>query len=166
MTTRQSNTAQIRTKLDMAFDDSALSAFCFDYFPKVYDRFSRGMGKDDKITYLLDYCRRHPTGFEMLLDHVREAYKMSNFQREELKPLIDALSVYIDSSPQTEDTTKPSVGSGSHHTQTEPKVGKTMTTSVGALAMVAFLPLLIIILITLSITSNILSKRYIRHRYP
>ena len=88
-----SSTAQIRQKLEMAFDDSDLSAFSLDYFPTVYEKFSQGMRKDEKVTLLLDYCCRHPKGFEKLLDNVRQAYSLSNFQREELKPLIDILSV-------------------------------------------------------------------------
>lgn len=136
-----SDTAQIRQKLEMAFDDSGLSAFCLDYFPELYDRFSQGMRKDDKITYLVDYSRRQPTGFETLLEYVRKEYTMSNFHGEQLKPLIDALSVYIDSSPQSASTTKDGVEngiSGSRITHTEPKVRETlpMTTSKEAKEMI------------------------------
>ena len=50
--------ASLRCRLGQAFDDPGLDAFCLDYFPEVYDRFSRGMRKDEKITQLLDHCRR------------------------------------------------------------------------------------------------------------
>jgi len=30
------------------------------HFPDIYDKFSRGMRKDEKITMLLDHCRRFP----------------------------------------------------------------------------------------------------------
>lgn len=95
------NTAQIRQKLNIAFDDAELSAFSLDYFPSVYDKFSQGMRKDDKIRLLLDYCRRHPTGFEVLLKNVRLEYTSSvgwyNSSKEHLKPLIMALEAYLTS---------------------------------------------------------------------
>ena len=40
-------------------DDVALDALCLDYFPDVYDRFSRGMRRDEKVNLLLDHCRRN-----------------------------------------------------------------------------------------------------------
>jgi hypothetical protein len=40
-------------------DDVALDTLCMDYFPDVYDRFSRGMRRDEKANLLLDHCRRH-----------------------------------------------------------------------------------------------------------
>ncbi|MEW5956396.1 MAG: hypothetical protein AB1801_01635, partial [Chloroflexota bacterium] len=58
------NTARIRRQLNLTFDDPDLDAFCHDYFPGVFDRFSRGMRKDEKITLLLDHCRRSSSGFE------------------------------------------------------------------------------------------------------
>jgi len=50
--------AALRQRLDRTFDDPGLDAFCLDYFPEVYDRFSRGMRKDEKLTLLLDHFRR------------------------------------------------------------------------------------------------------------
>jgi hypothetical protein len=137
MTTRQSNIAQIRKKLDMAFDHVGLLAFCFDYFPYVYDRFSQGMRKDDKITLLLDHCRRHPTGFNTLLDVVRQEYFESNFQREELKPLIDALEAYLKllhlsaEAPIGHEArwVYPEAAHGSSSTDTQPKADEIMTIS-------------------------------------
>ncbi len=40
------------------FDDVELDELCLDYFPTIYDKFSRGMRRDEKINLLLDYCRR------------------------------------------------------------------------------------------------------------
>lgn len=65
------NIPEIRKLLASAFDDATLDAFSLGYFPEVYDRFSRGMRKDEKITLLLDHCRRQPAGFDELLDAVR-----------------------------------------------------------------------------------------------
>ena len=44
--------AAIRQRLTNAFDDPGLDAFCMDHFPQVYDKFSRGMRRDEKITLL------------------------------------------------------------------------------------------------------------------
>ena len=98
MTTLQSDTAQLRKSLDRAFDDAGFSGFCFDYFPKVYDRFSSGMRKDEKILWLLDDCRRRPTGFETLLKNVRKEYTAGKSDSEHLKPVIEALEAYTGSS--------------------------------------------------------------------
>ena len=56
----------IRRRLNKVFDDPRLDAFCLDYFPEVYDRFGRGLLKDEKITLLLDHCRRVPVRFKRL----------------------------------------------------------------------------------------------------
>lgn len=108
-----SSTAQIRKAFNMTFDDSGLSAFCFDYFAEaVYDRFTQGMHKSDKITLLLDHCRRQPSGLQELLDVVRKEYKTSNSPR--YVPLIDALLEYT-SSLRTAGTTKGGSGSAKAH---------------------------------------------------
>ena len=57
--------AQLRQRL-MLLDDVELDAFCLDYFPLVYERFGRGMRKDEKITLLLDHVRREEGGLENL----------------------------------------------------------------------------------------------------
>lgn len=64
--------AVVRHRLTVAFDDPALNAFCMDYFPDVYDKFSRGMRKDEKITLLLDYCRRLPARRQKLIAKLEE----------------------------------------------------------------------------------------------
>jgi hypothetical protein len=48
---------ELRKTLDI-FDDSDLDAFCQDNFIEVYNKFSRGLRKDEKVSLLLDYCRR------------------------------------------------------------------------------------------------------------
>jgi CHAT domain-containing protein len=50
----------MRQQLNRRFDDPGLDGFCLDHFGQVYDRFSRGMRKDEKITLLIDHCRRAP----------------------------------------------------------------------------------------------------------
>lgn len=101
--------SQIRKALNNAFDDAEFDAFCLDYFDDLYDKFSSEMRKDYKMTLLLHLCRRRPTGFEDLLNLVRQEYEMSDFQRKELKPLIEALEAYLKPLQRTAQGTIPLV---------------------------------------------------------
>lgn len=60
------NTNAIRDLLTTAFDDTALTALCFDYFQPVYEEFAAGMTRSQKIQRLLDYCRRYGQVEELL----------------------------------------------------------------------------------------------------
>ena len=40
------------------FSDEELTTLCSDFFPTVYDQFTNGMTKGQKVQLLLDYCRR------------------------------------------------------------------------------------------------------------
>lgn len=51
-------TADLRAYLQR-FDDVGLNTLCMDHFPAVYDAFSRGLRRDEKINLLLDYVRRN-----------------------------------------------------------------------------------------------------------
>jgi len=53
------DTAAIRDLLTAAFSDEELTTLCFDRFRTVYDNFSSGMSKGQKIQLLLDYGTRH-----------------------------------------------------------------------------------------------------------
>jgi|GEM_PF-2236886 len=55
----ESENAPLRTRLQR-LDDVALDTLCMDHFPAVYDRFSRGLRRDEKVNLLLDHCRRNP----------------------------------------------------------------------------------------------------------
>ncbi len=92
----QPNIAQIRRLLNQAFDDPSLDSFCQDYFPSVFDRFSRGMRKDEKITLLLDHCRRISSGFEALRQAVYNSYEVSGFEKNELKALADEIATVLE----------------------------------------------------------------------
>jgi hypothetical protein len=52
------NTATVRALLNDAFSDGELTTLCFDYYPAVYDQFSGGMSKLDKIQRLIEHCAR------------------------------------------------------------------------------------------------------------
>ena len=53
------DTPQIRQFLTNAFSDEELSTFCFDHFPEVYNGFSIGMTKGQKVQLLIEYCQYH-----------------------------------------------------------------------------------------------------------
>lgn len=101
----QINTSQIRQLLNQAFDDSGLDAFCQDYFYNVYNQFGRGMRKDEKITLLLDHCRRH--GFDQLLHAIRNEYEAEDPKRDELKALIQALEQIVITQADQDEIEKP-----------------------------------------------------------
>jgi CheY-like chemotaxis protein len=52
------NLAKIRRLLTDAFSDQELTNLCFDYFGLVYNNFSAGMDKAQKIQLLLSHCAR------------------------------------------------------------------------------------------------------------
>jgi hypothetical protein len=49
------------------FDSVQIETLCLDYFPKVYERFGRGMRCDEMVNLLLDHCRRYPAEQTRLL---------------------------------------------------------------------------------------------------
>ncbi|HRU95118.1 MAG TPA: hypothetical protein P5195_07820, partial [Anaerolineae bacterium] len=51
--------AALRTRLQR-LDAVEIETLCLDHFPAVYDKFSRGMRRDEMINLLLDHCRRNP----------------------------------------------------------------------------------------------------------
>jgi hypothetical protein len=52
------NTAAVRELLLAAFSDEELMTFCFDNFRPVYEEFTAGMSRTQKVQLLLDYCVR------------------------------------------------------------------------------------------------------------
>ncbi|MBN1661021.1 MAG: tetratricopeptide repeat protein [Anaerolineae bacterium] len=69
--------ADLRQQLD-TIDDAELESLCLGHFVSVYDKFSRGMRRDEKVTLLLDHCRRDPSGLE-----IERLAKLSRARREE-----------------------------------------------------------------------------------
>jgi hypothetical protein len=65
------NTSAIRDLLIAALSDEELTEFCFDHFHPVYEQFSIGMSKTDKIQRLLDFCHRSHQ-MEELLSLIKE----------------------------------------------------------------------------------------------
>lgn len=58
--------AGMRKLLTASFDDAELDAFTQGRYLEVYEKLGRGMRKDEKITMLLDHCRRQEGGLEQL----------------------------------------------------------------------------------------------------
>jgi len=59
------DSASLRRQLQK-LDDVALDTLCMDHFPTVYDAFSRGTRRDEKINLLLDHVRRNPEAVSRL----------------------------------------------------------------------------------------------------
>ncbi len=49
----------LRTRLQR-LDAVDIESLCLDHFPAVYDKFSRGLRRDEMLNLLLDHCRRNP----------------------------------------------------------------------------------------------------------
>jgi formylglycine-generating enzyme required for sulfatase activity len=58
--------AELREFITKTFNDDELTALCFDSFRDVYENFTSGMPKSQKIQSLLDYCRRRDTWRQLL----------------------------------------------------------------------------------------------------
>jgi formylglycine-generating enzyme required for sulfatase activity len=66
------DTAAIRELLIEALDDEQFTAFCYDHFREVYQRFTLGMTRGQKAQLLLQHCDRHNC-LPDLLRHVEAA---------------------------------------------------------------------------------------------
>lgn len=67
------DTSQIRALLIKCLDDLELDAISFDHFRPAYEKFSKGMRKDEKVHILLEYTDRH-----LLLDDLMQNLKNKN----------------------------------------------------------------------------------------
>ena len=66
-------TATLRQMLQR-LDDVELDALCLDHFPAVYDRFSRGLRRDEKLNLLLDHCQRNHGDADRLVQLLKNGY--------------------------------------------------------------------------------------------
>jgi hypothetical protein len=51
--------APLRARLQR-LDAVQIESLCLDHFPGVYEKFGRGLRRDEMINLLLDHCRRNP----------------------------------------------------------------------------------------------------------
>lgn len=61
-----------RKFLQEFFNDDELTVFCFDYFPQVYNEFTTGMPKTQKVLMLISYSQRRERFKELLAALERE----------------------------------------------------------------------------------------------
>ncbi|MCP4421092.1 MAG: toll/interleukin-1 receptor domain-containing protein, partial [Chloroflexi bacterium] len=64
-----------RKFLQLFFNDEELTTFCFDYFPQVYNDFTQGMAKNQKVLMLVSYSQRLERFDELLAALERERPK-------------------------------------------------------------------------------------------
>jgi hypothetical protein len=62
---RPSRVAVLRQRLHR-LDSVEIESLCLDHFPSVYDKFNRGLRRDEMINLLLDHCRRNSQDAERL----------------------------------------------------------------------------------------------------
>jgi len=79
---RKYKVPNIQKLLLSSLDDRAFNQFCMFYFEDVYNTFSDGQARNQKILRLLDYCRRFMK-FQLLLDNIKE---LNEAQFEVYKP--------------------------------------------------------------------------------
>ncbi len=53
------DTAALHARLQRK-DAVEIESLCLDYFPEIYDKFGRGLRRDEMVNLLLDHCRRNP----------------------------------------------------------------------------------------------------------
>lgn len=75
------NTAAVRELLLAAFSDEELATFCFDYYRPVYENFTAGMSRPQKVQMLMEQCERRG-GMAALLERVKVAnpYQYQKFR--------------------------------------------------------------------------------------
>jgi hypothetical protein len=66
------NRAALRRLIDEAFDDEGLRVLCADNFPAVYQQFTAGQGKTDRILRLIAYAEQRNRVGELLAAIQRE----------------------------------------------------------------------------------------------
>lgn len=75
------NTAVIRELLLAAFSDEELTTFCYDAFQPVYEEFTSGMSRTQKIQRLVEQCgNRGDTARLLALVKQKNAYQYSRFE--------------------------------------------------------------------------------------
>ncbi|MDX2306487.1 MAG: CHAT domain-containing protein [Microscillaceae bacterium] len=98
------NISELRNLLNEAFNDEELNAFCQDYFYEVYNNFANGQSKNDKITKLLDHCKRH-IKYKYLLEKIEKVRPELYSQYESKLFKDDSNSSNPNNNPKTDTST-------------------------------------------------------------
>ncbi len=97
-------TSDMRNLLTKAFSDEEITTLCFDHFRAVYENFSTGMSKGQKIQHLLDYCERRKEWPVLLTLLHRE-------RPEQFAAFLDASGAASPSGPDQDESAKQPVSS-------------------------------------------------------
>jgi len=80
---REYSRTAIRDLLAAAMSDEELTLLCFDHFRNVYESFTTGMSKPQRIQILLDYCERRARVDELLaVVRMERPYQYERFQHQ------------------------------------------------------------------------------------
>jgi hypothetical protein len=81
------NLAVLRTLIAEALSSEELTELCFDHYPAVYEDFAAGMTNSQKITMLLEHCKRNGK-LEELAAHVKREniYQYQRFESQLWQP--------------------------------------------------------------------------------
>ena len=82
-TNLQNESYTIRELLNAAFSDLEISDLAFDRFKAVHDQFSSEMGKNVKISRLIEYCKRYCTLDDLISE--AKARNISQFRNYETR---------------------------------------------------------------------------------
>lgn len=88
---------RVRKFLQEFFNDEELTTFSFDYFPQVYNNFTNGMTKNQKIIMLVEFSFKSNRFDELLraLERERSSAFMKNFsENKNSNNLQDLLCLY------------------------------------------------------------------------
>jgi hypothetical protein len=66
------DTGAIRRFIREGFSDEELNHLCFDYFPDVYNDFTSGLTKGQKVQMLLEHCQRQGRWLDLMVTLERE----------------------------------------------------------------------------------------------
>ncbi len=79
--------AAIRRMLEEAFNDDEFQQFCFDYFPKVKNKFTSGQTFGARVIELVDYAGRYGRIEDLLMAVKKEnPYQYTRFESNIYKP--------------------------------------------------------------------------------
>ncbi len=92
-----------RKFLQEFFNDDELTTFCFDYFPQVYNDFTGGMPKNQKVLMLISHSQRRERFEELLAALERErptAYQERFAEKPRLVPQVPQLPRAVKRNPR------------------------------------------------------------------
>jgi len=97
------DTAELRAYLQH-LDAIEIESLCLDHFPIVYDKFARGLRRDEMINLLLAHCRNNVEAAQRLMALFQISETQTQIERNRAEPISKEVYPYIDTSqPMTHD---------------------------------------------------------------